>query len=106
PMWYYNVANTLYAASKAVEEDLNTLDGKLDIARSAGTYKTGGPRWSTYFDQALVDIYELSSLSAMAARQLGRIIQKHGINHALADPPKSGPTLPTASATPTDMAIS
>ncbi|SIJ23977.1 Uncharacterised protein [Mycobacteroides abscessus subsp. bolletii] len=110
PQWYFDVANRLYSASKTVEDDLNSLDGKLDVGQSAGTYQTGGPRWSRYFDQATVDIYELSSVSAMAAKQLGFIIHKHGLNHALAENGShSGPqerTPPTPSAVPTSMKMS
>lgn len=103
PQWYYDVAKKLIEASKKVDDDLVALDGKLNVAQSAGTYSTGGPRWATFYDQAASDTFELSSLSAMAARELGEDIHESGLALAHAENASSGgegaqdptPTVPT-----------
>jgi hypothetical protein len=90
PEQFYQVAVKLCDASKALETDLKTLDGKLDVAQSAGTYATGGPTWATSYDQSASDIFELGSLASIAARELGYQVHQAGLNHAKAENESNG----------------
>ena len=82
PEDYYAVAKKLVDASNQLEADVRALDRKLDVARSAGSYKTGGPQWAQSYDQSASDVFEIACLSAIAARQLGYLIHQAGLNHA------------------------
>ncbi|WJR33499.1 putative toxin [Mycobacteroides immunogenum] len=97
PQWYYDVAGKLFSAGNTALEDIGNLHKSLDVAQSAGTYKTGGPRWATFYDQAATDTYELASLSQMAATELGFLIKQAGDNHAKAEE-ASNPGGPTGGA--------
>lgn len=94
PQWYYDVAAKLFSAGNTALDDIGSLHGSLDVSESAGTYKTGGPRWATFYDQAATDTYELASLSQMAATELGFLIKQAGDNHAKAEEASNsgGPT--------------
>ncbi|OAT70052.1 hypothetical protein AWB85_01235 [Mycobacteroides immunogenum] len=85
PQWYYDVAAKLFSTGNTALEDITNLHKSLDVSQSAGTYKTGGPRWATFYDQAATDTYELASLSQMAAQELGYLIMQAGDNHAKAE---------------------
>ncbi|MCX4095812.1 hypothetical protein [Nocardia sp. alder85J] len=85
PAAYYTAARELAAASLDMETALRTLDQKLLVARSAGSFAPGGAKWAEGFDQAAVDIFEVGSTSAMAARDLAVQIHTAGLNHAAAE---------------------
>ncbi|WP_078277988.1 putative toxin [Mycobacteroides franklinii] len=117
PQWYYTAASKLAEASKSLEQDLKNLDGQLNVARSAGTYATGGPKWGASYDQSASDVFEVGSLGAMAASHLAELIHQGGLNHARSDNASNpgGPQEPTpappqgtlmaSSMHPTQMAV-
>lgn len=96
PESFYNAARQLIGSSRDVERDLRALITKLTVNNSAGSYYPGGTRWGQNFDQAGVDIFEVASTSAMAARELGYQVHQAGLNHANAennnDPKANQPT--------------
>lgn len=85
PDKYYAVAKTLINASNDIAGTLSSLDGNLRVARSAGAHNPSGPNWATSYDQAAWDVFELGSLCAIAARELGYAVHEQGINYALVE---------------------
>ncbi|MBU8820399.1 hypothetical protein KL864_31475 [Mycolicibacterium goodii] len=90
PEDFYTVATKLCELSKQVESSLKELDGKLDVSQSAGTYDSGGPVWAQSFDQSASDVFELASITSIAARELGYAVHQAGLNHAHAENESSG----------------
>lgn len=95
PEQFYQVATKLCEASKEMETKLRELDTSLDVAQSAGTYSTGGPVWATSFDQSASDVFEVSSTTSIAARELGYQVHQAGLNWAEAENESGGNDQPT-----------
>lgn len=100
PEAYYAAARELAYFSRDMEKTLRDLDTKLKVARSAGSYFSGGTKWAEGFDQAASDIFEVASTSAMAARELAYQVHQAGLNHAHAenDSHAGAPSQPTPAA--------
>lgn len=104
PEWFYSVAGKLSEAATSFEARFTALDQKLNVSRSAGSYTTGGPRWSTSYDQSASDVFEVGSLGVMAATVLAKLVHKAGLNEAKAEnesspngPQERTPTPPSGS---------
>ncbi|WP_078325933.1 putative toxin [Mycobacteroides salmoniphilum] len=85
PEWFYSVAAKLAEAATSFETRFTSLDQKLDVSRSAGSYATGGPRWSSSYDQSASDVFEVGSLGVMAATVLANLVHEAGLNEAKAE---------------------
>lgn len=83
--WYWDLTNKVAAMSSDLTSELSTLDGSLDVFNSAGTHSTAGHTWATAYDQSASDIFELTSLTAIAAGNLAAMIHGAGKNHADAE---------------------
>lgn len=79
PEWFYSVAGKLSEAATSFEARFTALDQKLNVSRSAGSYTTGGPRWSTSYDQSASDVFEVGSLGVMAATVLAKLVHEAGL---------------------------
>lgn len=99
PEKYYDVAWVLILHSNKMVMDLQALDGQLNVLQSAGSYWPGGTSWGESFDQSASDIFELGSLGAIAATELGYQVHQAGLNHAHSENANSpaGPAVPTPS---------
>ncbi|WP_416566163.1 putative toxin [Nocardia testacea] len=96
PEAYFKAAARLVLASNTIDAALRELDGKLDVTGSAGKHEAG-VLWSTSYDQSASDVFELASLCAMAARELGYQVHHFGLLHAeseAANDPAAGPYTP------------
>ncbi len=104
--WYWDLANKVSTLSNEFTNHLSTLDGALDVYNSAGTHSTAGHAWATAYDQSASDIFELTSLTAIAAGNLATMIHGVGKNHADAENlnAPSNPVAIPASPTSTDLA--
>ncbi|MEU4417942.1 putative toxin [Nocardia salmonicida] len=102
PAAYYAAAARLAQSSRDLEAALRALDGNLDVARSAGVHEAG-VRWSSSYDQSASDVFELASLSAIAAGELARQVHQLGVNHesneSATNPNQSGANQPAVPST-------
>ncbi|MGM7644162.1 putative toxin [Nocardia sp. JW2] len=93
PAAYYVAATRLAQSSRELEAFLRILDVSLDVARSAGVHEAG-VRWSTSYDQSASDVFELGSLTALAAGELAKQVHQSGANYdtneSATDPNQSG----------------
>ncbi|WP_225728349.1 MULTISPECIES: putative toxin [unclassified Nocardia] len=85
PEWYWDVARQLGDLSTKLEQKLRELDGNLDVSRSAGVHSTAGTGWAAAYSQSAADIFELTSLSAIAAGNFAKMVHTAGANHAEAE---------------------
>lgn len=83
--WYWDLSNRVATMSSDLANHLSTLDGSLDVYNSAGTHSAAGHTWATAYDQSASDIFELTSLTAIAAGNLAAMIHGAGKNHADAE---------------------
>ncbi|KAA8885712.1 hypothetical protein F3087_29220 [Nocardia colli] len=100
PEWYWDVARQLGALSTKLEQKFRELDGNLDVSRSAGVHSTAGTGWAAAYSQSAADVFELGSLSAIAAGNFAKMVHAAGVNHAEAEnknaPGKSQIPIPPA----------